>query len=132
MIVSGGVIFSDASRSLPPPSCCGVESWKEIYDAILQMESPWMGHDPFPMMTYTDNEVIVWSDSDMTMPKEDAYSISYHQDELLKAILQLGNRHLHDFLNGPFRRRLHSLGCQYTDSLVNAVMAAHSLKLEIE
>lgn len=125
LTVSGGVVFSDEKHSIHPSCCCGVEAWKEVYDSIIQKQSPWMGHDPFPMMTYSDNEVIVWSDSDMTTPKEGAYSICYNRDELLTAIQELGERHLHDFLDGPFHRKLVSLQCQYTDVLVKAVMAGH-------
>lgn len=131
LIVSGGVVFFDESTAIPPSCCCGVEAWAEIYDEVSAGNSPWMGHDPYPLITFHEENATVWShsDYDTSQPLDFASSITYSRQELLDKVEALGEKRLFGFLEGPFRKRIQELASGEADALVWAVRESMCLTL---
>ena len=67
LILPGGVaMFTDGQEPLYPSCCCGLESWREWFDAIASGSSPWWGHDPTLCLEIEDGIVTVWPEGELS------------------------------------------------------------------
>ena len=105
--ISGGIaFFEDENNYILPSCCCGLEDWKEVEMSINNKNSPWLGHDPTPGITYDKDHLIVWSDD----PKETNHSIlniKYLYDEIFKC-LKKTEIDLREFIQKPLHNWLYS------------------------
>lgn len=83
-----------------PSCCCGLEQFREIYNSIVNRESPWLGHDPSPGITYKDNMAIVWSDDPDSNDRSDIFHIDFKFEEILSR-LEKSKYDLKDFIDKP-------------------------------
>ncbi|MEK4434601.1 hypothetical protein [Paenibacillus sp. FSL K6-2862] len=99
--ILGGVAFYESEEKYIMPSCCcGLEQFKEIYNSILNRESPWLGHDPLPEITYKDNMAFVWSDDPDSNDRSDVFHIDFKFEEILSCLEQ-SQYDLKDFIDKP-------------------------------
>lgn len=119
LILSGGTaFFIDAGRYILPSCCCGIECWKEIFQAVRDRESPWLGHDPTPIFSYEGENLYIWSDDPGTNP--DSFSILTSIDGFLQHEAQV-QQDLDSFLAGPFRAFLSENAICRADEIVEKV-----------
>ncbi|RAV05528.1 hypothetical protein [Paenibacillus sp. YN15] len=101
--ISGGIaFFKDETTLIGPSCCCGLEQWREVEASILNKKSPWLGHDPFPSITYEDDRILVWPD-DPSKVKDETFSIPFTYEEMLDG-LGCVQQDLIDFIEGPLMR----------------------------
>ncbi|ULL17926.1 hypothetical protein DVH26_27760 [Paenibacillus sp. H1-7] len=83
--ISGGIAFFENEQIYILPSCCcGLEGIFEMYENVVNKQSPWLGHDPDPWIEYKENNTLVWSDSAGSM--ERMITIPYSHEELVQCI----------------------------------------------
>ncbi|MGO4543117.1 hypothetical protein [Paenibacillus sp. 2TAB19] len=61
-ILGGIAFFKDEESFILPSCCCGLEQWETVNQSINNRQSPWLGHDPSPGVTYHDDFLLVWAD----------------------------------------------------------------------
>ncbi|TYP74653.1 hypothetical protein [Paenibacillus methanolicus] len=94
--IRGGIAFEDERNRIVPSCCSGLETWRDILDAVLGKKGAWLGHDPFPTLTYESEFVNVWSD-DVTGTMREVtesgrlkmYAITYRRDELIDKLQRI-------------------------------------------
>lgn len=98
--LSGGVLFIGEDKKIFPSCCCGLESWKEVLDAAISKESPWLGHDPNPCFEYIGDSIRIWSDN---FNKKQASNIGFIECDrsILIEKLNLIRKDLIEFSKGP-------------------------------
>lgn len=108
--LSGGIAFYENENLRIMPSCCaGVEHIPEIIEDVIHRQSPWLGHDPWPTITYEGDQAYVWPDcipaqsadsesSNIEVPKESP--IVYGYEELLQSVRCCATE-LEGFIDGP-------------------------------
>lgn len=95
----GGIAFFDDEHTFILPSCCcGLEDFMDIIDSVSNGQSPWLGHDPSPGITYTDNHALVWPDDPGSCNKSDGITFPYGE---LIAQLESAKIELQAFIDGP-------------------------------
>ncbi|GAA1032058.1 hypothetical protein GCM10009557_29280 [Virgisporangium ochraceum] len=63
LIAPGGLLLADTDTiEIVPGCCCGLEDWRDWARALHVPESPWLGHDPTPGMSFGDR-ITVWQDT---------------------------------------------------------------------
>lgn len=98
--LSGGVaFFSDDNKYILPSCCCGLEDYSHVIDSILKKQSPWMGHDPAPGLTYNNNQVYVWPDDPEESEIKDNF-IEFSFQELEES-LAITSKEVQEFIEGP-------------------------------
>ncbi|MEK3885855.1 hypothetical protein [Paenibacillus sp. PL2-23] len=98
--LSGGVaFFADENNYILPSCCCGLEDYSNAIDSIINKQSPWMGHDPAPGLTYNNNQVYVWPD-DPESSISNKYFIEFSYQEL-KENLEKTSKEIKGFIEGP-------------------------------
>ncbi|AKG36178.1 hypothetical protein [Paenibacillus durus] len=96
--ILGGIAFFESENKLIMPSCCcGLEQFRDIYNSVTKKESPWLGHDPFPVITYIGDLARVWSDDPESI---ESYYIDFKYKELLDN-LEESKRDLECFIDKP-------------------------------
>ncbi|RED66142.1 hypothetical protein [Cohnella lupini] len=98
--ILGGVAFiKDEEIFIMPSCCCGLEDWSKVIEAINNRESPWLGHDPTPGITYHEDYLLVWSDDPQTDNK-DKYNIRFTFSEIMDS-LEITREDLRGFIERP-------------------------------
>ena len=127
-VVSGGIVFWDTEHEIRPGCCSGVENWRESMETVEAGESPFMGHDPWPGITYKGERVFVWQEGPL-LPGEEgrkapalSNAVTFDRKELLQKLRELGETNLREFLEGPFRTRMRELDATQADPLLRALM----------
>ncbi|HVZ70743.1 MAG TPA: hypothetical protein VHJ20_00075 [Polyangia bacterium] len=64
-VLPGGIAVVASDRSIFPSCCCGLETWPEWTKVVKTGASPWMGHDPSPLVEVVEDGVRVWTDGAM-------------------------------------------------------------------
>lgn len=104
VVLSGGIGFFEENNVILPSCCCGLEDWSEVYDSVRNKTSPWLGHDPNPGITYSDNRVKVWPDApDRSTVTQELRFIEYEYEELLRS-LEKTKEELIGFIREPLFR----------------------------
>ncbi|OWR32616.1 hypothetical protein CDO73_03170 [Saccharibacillus sp. O23] len=116
--VGGGFVFYENGIRRAVPGCCGgIEQIPEIVLEVRHKRSPWMGHDPWPTVTYEGDQAYVWpnnakvqfskkegtAEPNMQEPSEPPIVYSY--DELLQGVEQAAAA-FKGFLDAPLHRWL--------------------------
>ncbi|MFF2886968.1 hypothetical protein [Paenibacillus sp. NPDC057967] len=102
--ISGGIaFFQDEQSFILPSCCCGLEKISDIVHSIRNKQSPWLGHDPFPSVTYEGDKALVWPDDPEACISKGFLPIKYHYKELVTS-LDKSVEYLHDFIDGPLYR----------------------------
>ncbi|MHA7966751.1 hypothetical protein ACX93W_21810 [Paenibacillus sp. CAU 1782] len=98
--ISGGVAFyRDEHRYILPSCCCGLEELIEICASVKEKKSPWLGHDPWPGITYHDGYARVWSD-DPDKESTEHFYVDFTYNELEES-LEKTKGELVGFIEGP-------------------------------
>lgn len=98
--LSGGVaFFADDKNYILPSCCCGLEDYLNVIHAIINKQSPWMGHDPAPGLTYNNNQVYVWSDDQESSGSNKIFIEFLYQE--LKENLDKTSKEMKGFIEGP-------------------------------
>lgn len=127
LILGGGILFFEKNQKLILPSCCcGLECWNEIPKAVINKESPWMGHDPFPVFEFLSNEVVVWSDDCLGIYlnkklKSELYYIKYERKELINK-LKIVEEELREFICIPLYNRIKQLEATLADLFIEKML----------
>lgn len=99
--ISGGIaFFEDESKYILPSCCCGLEDFSEVIDTIKNKQSPWMGHDPAPGITYSNDQVRVWPDDPEIADSNVNKPILYSYKELIDSLEKTRNE-MQGFIEGP-------------------------------
>jgi hypothetical protein len=61
-ILPGGFAVLGNGKTILPSCCCGLEAWREWLGVRSGAGSPWMGHDPAPLVEVHEDHIYVWSD----------------------------------------------------------------------
>lgn len=91
IVIAGGILFIGESSEIFPSCCCGLEGWKEILDAAINKESPWLGHDPYPWFEYIENNIRIWSDDYNKNHSNEIYFIECDRDILINKLRLISN-----------------------------------------
>ena len=127
--LEGGIIFYEGDNEVIP-GCCndGIGNFKEIIEEIKENQPMiWLGHDPYPVFEYFENEIIVYSDDclgiwgEEPLDKSEVISIRYEKKDLYDKFLRL-DKDIVDFLIGPFHERISYYNKNYSDKLVSMVL----------
>lgn len=105
--------FEDKDKMILPSCCCGLEMWRDVYEAVINKTGVWLGHDPFPTLEHTDDLVRIWSDDYSGVMRKDLsekelenmFYIEYRRDELIKK-LQCIETDLLDFFKHSLEKEL--------------------------
>ncbi|MDT8976455.1 hypothetical protein ABN764_24420 [Paenibacillaceae sp. P-4] len=101
VVLSGGIaFFEDENKYILPSCCCGLEDFSGVIDTIINKQSPWMGHDPAPGITYINDQVHVWPDAPETIDSHVNKSIQYSYKELIDSLEKTRNE-MQGFIEGP-------------------------------
>jgi len=101
VVLSGGIaFFEDENKYILPSCCCGLEDFSGVIDTIINKQSPWMGHDPAPGITYINDQVHVWPDDPETIDSNVNKSIQYSYKDLIDS-LENTRKELQGFIEGP-------------------------------
>jgi len=101
VVLSGGIaFFENDSKYILPSCCCGLEDFSNVIDSIANQQSPWLGHDPTPGITYTNDQANVWPDDPKANGSNVNYSIQYTYKELMQSLLK-SRTDLLDFIEEP-------------------------------
>lgn len=116
--VEGGLVFYENGLRRAVPGCCGgIEQIPEIVLDVRHKRSPWMGHDPWPTVTYEGEQAYVWPDNakvqfsktegatEPNVPEPSEPPIVYPYDELMQGVEQAADE-FKGFLDGPLHRWL--------------------------
>lgn len=125
--LSGGLIFQEDEKVIPPSCCCGLEEWQEIVADIRKKEKPWMGHDPFATCVYETNKIIVCSDDlkmynsskPVTNSEKEIVRIVFTEEEIETYFKQL-ELDMENFTMGPLARRILELAPALQESFCSA------------
>lgn len=99
--ISGGIAFyQDEQRFILPSCCCGLEEVPASIQSIQNQQSPWLGHDPFPGITYDKNKAFVWPDDPESCLSKGDIPIAFDYNEL-KSSLEKSVEALNQFIDGP-------------------------------
>ncbi|WP_037287865.1 hypothetical protein [Saccharibacillus sacchari] len=108
--LSGGIVFCENENRRILPSCCaGVEQIPEIIEDVINRQSPWLGHDPWPTITYEGEQAYVWPDNvSAQFPDSESVKIEvseeppivYSYGELLQSVHRCATE-LEGFIDGP-------------------------------
>ncbi|CAM4010211.1 hypothetical protein [Saccharibacillus endophyticus] len=108
--LSGGIVFCENENRRILPSCCaGVEQIPEIIEDVINRQSPWLGHDPWPTITYEGEQAYVWPDhvsaqfpdsESLKIEASDEPPIVYAYKELLQSVRRCASE-LEGFIDGP-------------------------------
>lgn len=131
-VLSGGLLFFDNDNKIYPECCCGLENWVEIFDDINKKQSPWLGHDPFPIIEYEENIAKVWSDDFLGIwgnlkQKDELFCIQYNFEQLkhMRYVIQTD---LKEFFMQPFFSRINELSTKSQYALVEKLMISLQIK----
>lgn len=108
--LSGGIAFYENENRRITPSCCaGVEQIPAIIEDVANRQSPWLGHDPWPNITYESDQAHVWPDNiSAQFPDSESLNIEtsteppivYPYEELLQSVHRCATE-LEGFIDGP-------------------------------
>jgi len=99
--LSGGIaFFQDEQKFILPSCCCGLEEVADIIHSIHNQQNPWLGHDPFPGITYDGDKAYVWPDDPESclINGDMPIAFDYH---LLISSLEKSMEAMNQFIAGP-------------------------------
>lgn len=103
LILPGGLLIRAGDLDILPGCCCGLESWREWFGVASGGRSPWLGHDPSPLVECKDDRAIILADSDLG-DQSPRVSVSYPElddaRQSAQAALQAFTARLSDWLSG--------------------------------
>ena len=116
LALSGGIAFiADEHKYILPSCCCGLEDYSYIIDSIMKKQSPWMGHDPAPGLTYNNNQVYVWpDDSESSRSGDNFIEFSF---QALKESLAITSREVQGFIEGPLYNWISKENIEIADTM---------------
>jgi len=101
VVLSGGIaFFEDEKKYILPSCCCRLEEYFNVIDSITKKQSPWMGHDPTPSITYNYDRVFIWPDDPKSIERSTNYYIKYSYQELLESLYKT-QKDVQGFIEGP-------------------------------
>lgn len=126
LIMSGGVLFYESDKEIYPGCCCGLEDWYEVYGELELRESPWLGHDPFPVFEYRGEHVIVWEDDCIgkyaaKKTKQGLTCIEYKIEDLKRELVSK-KKELQEFCAISFFQRVSELESTMADELTETIL----------
>ncbi|MCP1224971.1 hypothetical protein [Sebaldella sp. S0638] len=135
MSLGGGIIFYEGKNEITP-GCCndGIGNFKGIIKEIRENEPMiWLGHDPYPVFEYLENEIVVWADDclgiwEEPIDKSGVLSIIYEKNDLYNKLSNLDND-VRDFFTRPFYDRINYYDKNYSDKLVDVILTQLKIKL---
>lgn len=99
--LSGGIAFFESeSKYILPSCCCGLEDLTDVIDLIMNKQTPWLGHDPAPGITYITDQAYVWPDDPETIHSSINTSIEFSYRELIES-LDKSRKEMQGFIEGP-------------------------------
>ncbi|MFK4300596.1 hypothetical protein ABH892_000695 [Paenibacillus sp. RC254] len=102
--ISGGIaFFEDESKYILPSCCCGLEDFSNVIYSISNKQSPWMGHDPTPGITYIGDQAYVWPDDQETLDSNVYFPIQFSYKELIDS-LDKTRKEIQGFIEGPLHK----------------------------
>jgi hypothetical protein len=134
VVIAGGILFFDENNKIFPSCCCGLESWREIFDGVIQENSPWMGHTPYPTFEFRDNKVRIWSDDylgfyEENTPKDEMYFIEYERNDLIAKMRNI-EIDLKEFASIPFYNRLSEMDTEIAKKVVDKFLVWFDVRLK--
>lgn len=100
-VLPGGVAVVSDERAVMPSCCCGLEHWHDWRKFLVTGHTPWMGHDPTPLLEARDDVVHVWSDRKARAKSAEEAPITFRRSAFELA-LDAVEQDLRDFLK-PLR-----------------------------
>lgn len=85
-VLPGGLAVVGSTQSVFPSCCCGLETWSEWLKVLYGGGSPWMGHDPAPLVEVLDGHVYVWSDGAMGNKPESESPLVFTSEQFDRAV----------------------------------------------
>jgi hypothetical protein len=124
----GGIVFYEGNNRITP-GCCndGIGVYKKVIKEIKESETMiWLGHDPFPVFEYLENEIVVWSDDCLgiwgePLDRPKVISIKYEKNDLYNKFSKL-DEDVKDFLTGPFYERVNHFDSSNSRQLVDILL----------
>ena len=95
-VLPGGFAVVDRGRVIAPGCCCGLETWRDWLGVVRTRRSPWMGHDPAPLVEVLEDSVHVWTDGGLTGKPKGESPIVFSRHEFEKSV-QLAANDLSEF-----------------------------------
>lgn len=125
IILGGGVMFYDSSKRILPGCCCGLEQWRDIINNILQKKEPWLGHNPYPIIEYKEDYMVVWSDDYLGLygdakTKSSLQHIEFTNSDMEHFISQM-KIDIEEFITKPFYDRIREIDEYISDEFVSAI-----------
>lgn len=67
LLLLGGILVERTDgQQFIPQCCCGLEGWREWMVSYETHKSPWLGHDPFPGLSWVGDQVSLLEDREST------------------------------------------------------------------
>ena len=127
--IPGGLHFTgDDGAEIYPGCCCGIEDWQDIKSRLIQGQSPWMGHDPYPTLKVNEGVWLITTDSELDpLPEDYTYeeyytNIPFTEEEFKKKLVWL-DVEFYDFANGPLSAYLKKHQPEHAEKFCQAFRA---------
>ena len=90
LVLPGGLAVLDGDMAIYPSCCAGLEEWPEWASLLSGSGSPFLGHDPAPLILPSPDGFLVWSDGGMDpeIPAS-AFHIAISRQQLSASIAQV-------------------------------------------
>jgi hypothetical protein len=85
-VLPGGIAVVASERTIVPSCCCGLETWREWRKVLTDGQSPWIGHDPAPLVEAHGDEIRIWSDGGMGEKPMDETAIVITRGDFTRAL----------------------------------------------
>jgi hypothetical protein len=85
-VLPGGLAVVGSEHTVFPSCCCGLETWSEWLKVLKGGGSPWMGHDPSPLVEVLDGHVYVWSDGALGSKPESESPLVFTSEQFDQAV----------------------------------------------
>lgn len=124
-VLPGGFAVVGADQSVYPSCCCGLETWQEWLTVLYGGGSPWMGHDPSPLVEVLDGHVYVWSDGALGQKPESESPLAFTSEQFDHAVRKAANDvagfvlPLRAWLDTHAGRSAPAIVQKFTDAFVN-------------
>lgn len=115
-VLPGGFAVVGAAETIFPSCCCGLETWEEWLNVLHGGGSPWMGHDPAPLVEVLEGHVHVWSDGAMGQKPESESPLTFTSEQFDRAVRKAAND-LAGFAL-PLRSWLETHADRYADAIL--------------
>lgn len=90
-VLPGGFAVVGSDRTVFPSCCCGLETWADWTKVLHGGGTPWMGHDPSPLVEVLEGHVYVWSDGALGHKPESESPLTFTSDQFDHAVRRAAN-----------------------------------------